>query len=237
MEVLVHVARAVLLTTAACCLALSALHVGDAVRAIIAQRRLRRGDYAGALSIYERLLRRPWQTYSRRRMIAYNAAVCLHRDGNLRDCRRLLEHLIAQDLDPTLDSLSHALLGQTLVLLGTDLDRAEASLARAGVRLDFSHFGLTRAILNLMLGDPESARRDFECFQTAGSAETLVGLQTVALVEREFEATMRDCLLGIYHLLCGDRAAALPRLEAAASARVKSLYREHARRLLAFQAG
>jgi tetratricopeptide (TPR) repeat protein len=233
METLVVAARVVLLVTALFCLLLSGLYVSDAVRAIVAQYRLSRGDYGGALRIYERLLKHPWQPYTRRRAIAYNAAVCLHRHGDLESCRHLLERLLREQLDPTLDALGHALLGQTLILLGSDLDRAESSLAKAGAMLDISHFGLARAILNLLEGDAESARRDFEAFRSAGATDPIVGRGTLALVERDFEATMKSYLCGIYHLLSGDRQAARESLELAARASVPSFYRDSARMLLA----
>lgn len=233
MQIVVEVARFVLLTTAVVCLVLSMLYLIDAVRAMVAHTRLRSGNYGGALAVYRSLLKHAWQPYAKRRAIAYNAAVCLHRSGDLEGSRLLLERLIADDLDPTLDSLAHALLGQTLVLLGRDLDRAEAALAKAGATLDFSHFGLTRAILNLLAGDRESARRDFEAFQASGSPDAVVGLRTMALVERDFEATMRSYLLGLYYLLSGDRGSARPSLERAARAAVPSVYRESARTLLA----
>jgi hypothetical protein len=233
MEALVVAARVVLLFTALFCLVLSGLYVSDAVRAIVAQYRLSRGNYRGALRIYERLLKHPWQPYTRRRAIAYNAAVCMHRHGDLESCRHLLERLLREQLDPTLDALGHALLGQTLVLLGGDLDRAEASLAKAGALLEFSHFGLTRAILNLLEGDMESARRDFEAFRSAGATDAIIGRGTLALVERDFEATMKSYLCGVYYLLSGDRAAARESLEQAAKADVPSFYRDNARMLLA----
>jgi tetratricopeptide (TPR) repeat protein len=233
MEGLVVAARIVLLVTALFCLVLSGLYVSDAVRAIVAQRRLSRGDYSGALRIYQRLLAHPWQPYTRRRAIAYNAAVCLHRYGDLEACRHLLERLLREQLDPTLDALGHALLGQTLVLLGGDLDRAEASLAKAGAMLEFSHFGLTRAILNLLEGDMESARRDFEAYRSAGATDPLVGRGTLALVERDFELTMNSYLLGVYHLLTGDPSTAHECLARAAAAAVPSFYRNSARLLLA----
>jgi tetratricopeptide (TPR) repeat protein len=233
MQIVVEVARFVLLTTAVVCLALSMLYLTDAVRAMIAHTRLRAGDYDGAISIYRKLLNHAWQPYTKRRAIAYNAAVCLHRSGDLEGSRQLLERLITDDLDPTLDSLAHALLAQTLVLLGRDFDRAEAALAKAGATLAFSHFGLTRAILNLLAGDRESARRDFEAFQAAGSPDAVVGLGTMALVERDFETTMRSYFLGLYYLLSGDRGAARSSLECAARAAVPSVYRESARTLLA----
>lgn len=233
MQLVVDAARIVLMATALVCLLLSVLYASDAVRALIAHTRLRRGDYAGAVGIYQKLLSHAWQPYAKRRAIAYNAALCLHRSGNLAGCRELLEELVTDELDPELDALANALLGQTLVLLGKDLDRAEAAFAKAGTALDFSHFGLTRAILNLLAGDRESARRDFEAYLAAGTPEAVVGLGTLALVERDFERTMRGYLLGVYYLLSGDLLLARPSLELAASAAIPSVYRESARSLLA----
>jgi tetratricopeptide (TPR) repeat protein len=234
-ELVVGLARIVLWITAAFCLTLSLLFLVDAIRAIVAQLRLTRGDYAGALAIYERLLHHAWQPYARRRAIAYNAAVALHRSGNLEAAALLLERLVTEERDPLLDALCHALLGQTLVLMGRDLDRAEASLARAGARLDFSHFGLTRAVLNLLVGDRESARRDLETVLERGEPEPVLGFRTLALVEREFEETMRSYLLALYHLLNEDPESAHPLLATAAAARVPSTYRDRARALLGGQ--
>src|SRR5690606_22878225 len=73
MQLVVDAARIVLMATALVCLLLSVLYASDAVRALIAHTRLRRGDYAGAVGIYQKLLSHAWQPYAKRRAIAYNA--------------------------------------------------------------------------------------------------------------------------------------------------------------------